>query len=51
MSCRITSEEHKTQGAGGSDRPLHLWSDPQWYESNQIDSSYLGLHANKSVIK
>ena len=26
---------------------FYLWSDPQWYESNQIDR-YLGLRANKS---
>ena len=43
---RLKFEEHKNQGAGGSYTPLYLWSDPQWFESNQIDSSYLGLRAN-----
>ena len=39
VRCRVNSrclisEEHKTQGTGGSEAPLNLWSDPQLCESN-----------------
>ena len=33
-SICVISEEHKTQGAGGSEAPLYLWSDPQVCENN-----------------